>query len=154
MAKAAFWTAFILALWDSALRLGDLLKFRFDEIGLHGLVVQQQKKTGWPTAFRLSASTLAALEKIRRQDEPLIFGRIVCRDTVFATFRRLTAAATLKGGTKKVRKSAATDVDRKQPGAATRLLGHKTPTMARDFYIDPRIAQADPPSPTPLIDAG
>lgn len=154
VAKAAFWAAFILVLWDSAVRLGDLLKLRWDEIGASGLVVKSQKKTGWPTAFRLSESTIAALGKIRRVDEPLIFGGVVCRDTVFATMRKLTAGAGLKGGSKKVRKSAASEVERMRPGDATRLLGHKTPTMARDFYVDPRIAQADPPRPTPLIDAG
>lgn len=152
--RGAYWEAMVLVLWESALRIGDVLKLRWEDISENGVVVVRQKKTHWPHVFRLSEKCLAAVERIRRPNEEVIFGGIVSRDWVFVTMKKISTAAGLRGGTKKIRKSAATAVERIQPGAATILLGHKTGTMARDYYVDPRLVALDRPTPPPLDEAG
>ncbi|MDE2102411.1 MAG: tyrosine-type recombinase/integrase [Patescibacteria group bacterium] len=148
--RAEFWVAVVLALWDSGVRIGDLLKLKWDDIGEGGVVVIRQRKTEWPVRFRFQPNTLAAMRAIERKGSRYIFGGVVCRKWLFVTFKSLAKSAGLTGTTKKIRKSAATAVEGVQRGAASQFLGHKTTTMARDHYVDIRLLPLEQPSPPPL----
>ena len=148
--KAAFFRAFIMAGYDSGLRLADLLALRRDQIAPDGSVAVLQQKTQWPVLARLRPETLAAMNAIARDGEPLVFGGVVGRRQLFAHFGRLVRLAGLVGGTRKLRRSGASLLERVCPGAAPYYLGHRGPAMAARHYLDPRIVGRDRPMPPPL----
>ena len=148
--KAAFFRALILAGYDSGLRLADLLALRWDQIGADGSVAVLQQKTRWPILARLRPETLAALDQIGREGQPLVFGGVISRRQLFAHFGRLVRLAGLSGGTRKLRRSGASLLERVCPGAAQYYLGHRGPNLAARYYIDPRVAGQNRPLPPPL----
>lgn len=148
--RATFWAAVILAIWDTGLRIGDLLRIGREHVGEDGVGCLVQKKTGWPLMFRLSPPAAEMVLRIRHDSRERIFGDVVSRKTAFATFRQIARAAGLSGGTKKIRKSGATAVEAASPGAAMAYLGHKTPGLAYQYYVDPRLIQQTRPTPPPL----
>ena len=148
-----FQRSMILVVWDSGLRLGDVLRLKRSDFDGEGRGTLLQGKTGWPVYFRLRPATLATIAKTFGDGIPerdRIFGDALCRRGVFVGMKRLATAAGLCGGTKKIRKSGASAVERQQPGAAQRYLGHRTPGLAARFYLDPRIVGSDPPRPPEL----
>lgn len=149
--RSTYWLAVVLAIWESGLRIGDLLRLRKDQIGADGRVCVTQRKTSWPVVFRFSERTMVLVREITAaHDGPLLFGGVVSRKWVFVTFKRLATNACLTGGTKKIRKSGATAVERDTKGAAPGYLGHKGGTVAYEFYVDPTQAGIDKPAPPPL----
>lgn len=148
--RATFWAAVVLVIWDSGLRIGDVLRLTVDQVSADGVGCLNQKKTGWPIVFRLSPPAVQAIEAIRGGGRKRIFGDVISRKTAFITFRKIAAHAGLSGGTKKIRKSGATAVERQMPGAAQGYLGHRTPTMAYEFYVDPRLLESARQLPPPL----
>ena len=145
--RGLFLRALILAIWDSGLRISDMLRMTWEE-AYAGAMFQQ--KTGWPKMFRLSAKTLEAMELIRRPDDVRPFGGIVGKDHLYGWMRRLSKAAGVKCGTKTIRKSGASAIEQLSPGMAPKYLGHRTAGMAARHYIDPRVAGLDPPRPPEL----
>lgn len=148
--RAAFWRAFILTAWDSGLRLGDILKIGREQIGSDGSLVLSQSKTMWPILCQLRPETVAAIDATFPPARDQIFGSVLCKRQVIAYFRAIAKRAGLVGGTKKVRRSAASHVEAQQPGAATPFLGHRSPGLAARHYIDPRISGRQRPLPPPL----
>lgn len=152
--RCTFWVAIILAIWESGLRIGDLLGLRRDQVNADGVGVVVQRKTGWPITFQFSARTMSMIRELESDDRPLIFGDVLCRDWIFTVMRRLAKSAGLSGGTKKIRKSGATAVERSHPGAAMAYLGHKTPGLAYQYYVDPRLVGGAKVTPPPLEPPG
>lgn len=150
VARSTFWVALIRAIWESGLRIGDLLRLRRDQIDQSGRGVAVQNKTDWPIVFQFSERTMTLIREMESDGRPRIFGDCLSRDWVFTIMRRLTTAASLSGGTKKIRKSGATAVERLHPGAAMAYLGHKTPGLAYQYYVDPRLAGGAKVTPPPL----
>lgn len=148
--RSTFWVALILAIWDTGLRIGDLLRLDRSQVNDDGVGTVVQRKTNWPIVFQLSPRTLALLKEVTQDDRATIFGGVICRKTVFVTFKRIATAAGLAGGTKKIRKSGATAVERATPGAAMAYLGHRTPGLAYQYYVDPRLVGEKKPMPPPL----
>lgn len=149
VSRPAFWTAFILFIWESGLRLGDVLRVDQSCI-VNGVLVLSQNKTGWPLIRPLSEECLRAIEAIDPHRRKLIFGDALSRSHVFKGFRRLAKASGFRGGTKKIRKSGATAVEAACPGAAMGYLGHKTHGLAYTYYVDPRLLRSPGTSPPPL----
>ena len=151
VSKAAFWTALILAIWDSGLRLGDALRIKAGDFNASGAGCIIQKKTGWPKPFQFSAAAIVAIRAIQDPARPLVFGGIVSKKTIYKTMNKLAKSAGLSGGTKKLRKSGATAAEQATPGSATGYLGHKTRQMAYDSYVDPRLLADCARTPPPLL---
>lgn len=147
--KSSFWLALLLAIWDSGLRIGDLLRLKFSDFNASGVGCVVQKKTGWPKPFKFSHATMLAIAAIQTDGRQLVFGEIISRKTIYKTMRKLSKAAGLAGGTKKLRKSGATAVEMKRRGSATPYLGHQDQQMAYDFYVDPTLLN-DSIQPPPL----
>lgn len=149
--KAAFWRAFILTAWDSGLRLGDLLALDVHQIAADGTLIVKQHKTGWPVICRLRPETMAAIEATFPPRRDRIFGQALGRDQTFKQFRALVERAAIpKGGTKRIRKSSATAVERETPGAAMLHLGHRTAGLAYAHYVDPTKLNGNKPLPPRL----
>lgn len=132
-----WYRALIMAAWDTALRWGDLCRIRRADIAADGSFLIIQSKTLWPVRCVLRPDTLAAIDQTDPCGRELIFGGVRARKNIALTMRTLTRIAGLKGTLKTLRKSAATAVEQMQPGAATALLGHKTPGLAARHYVDP-----------------
>ena len=137
--KAAWWRAFVLAGWDTGLRLGDLLHLRFDAIGSDGTLCVLQRKTNSPLLCKLRPETVAAVLATSPPARELVFGGVLGRDQIFKQFRALCATAGFSGTTKGLRKSSATWVESLQPGAGKTHLGHLSDGVAAKHYLDPRV---------------
>jgi len=146
MKWAPFWRAFVLTAFDSALRLGDLLSLRFDQISSEFPVTQT--KTGDVHTVLLSDPTLDAIQAMRNPDREIVFDWQFTRHSFFNSFREIVKAAGARpGGTKFLRRSSASYIERDNPGMAMRHLGHRTPGLAERNYIDPTIAKTVRPVP-------
>lgn len=148
ISKADYYRALVLLIWDSGIRLGDALRITWADLERGGIV---QKKTGWPKYFRLRQPTLDALSAVRIEGEPRALGGAVSRRHALVGMKRLKESARLSvGGTKAIRKGAASAVERNNPGHASTFLGHRTRGLAEKHYLDPRIVNREPPLPPPL----
>lgn len=150
--KSLWWTCFILVAWDTALRLGDLLTIRSDQITPDGRIVLVQAKTGWVHEARLRPETMAALTQLGtlpREGCILPWNEKTLRH-LFTCFREILKVAGLRGSSRWLRRSSATAIEQQFPGAAMAHLGHRTPGLAYKHYVDPRLVQRDKPLPPPL----
>ncbi len=142
--RAWFWPSLILGLWDTGLRVGDLLGVQRDTISGNGLFRVIQQKTGEVKECRFQESTVHAIAKWK--DRPDSGGPIwpwgAQRKAVYRAFRQLVELAGIrKGTTRWIRRSAASYVELEHPGAASEFLGHKCRDIADRHYIDPSIAR-------------
>lgn len=145
--KAAFWRAFILAAYDSGLRLGDLMRLKAADVRGKAEFVVVQHKTGWPVVVHLRTHTIAAIEATYPPERERVFSGY-CRQKIFTGFRAIVKSAGISpGGCHKLRRSSATALEIACPGAATRHLGHLTPDLAMKHYLDH--AQVDRAKPLP-----
>jgi len=150
VSRPHFAVALLRVVWDSGLRAGDLRRLTRMDYAHDGLGVILQGKTGWPKTFRLSPSTMEAIEATYPPERTRIFGDAISRRRLFKWVKRIVDAAGMTGGTKKIRKGGASAVENAQPGGAMRYLGHRTPGLAARFYLDPRIVGGNPPGPPEL----
>jgi integrase len=145
--KAAFFVAFIQVAFDSGLRFADLLQLSWTQIAENGGIHICQEKTGWPHFARLRPETLASLEGIRQPERVRIFGDGLGRRQFFVQFGRLVKYAGLQGGSRMLRRTGASLLERVCPGAAMGYLGHKTHGLAFKHYVDPSVAHQGRPLP-------
>jgi len=160
--KAAFWRAFILVAYDSALRLNDLESLRREQIQTGGRIIITQHKTGTLHSVRLRPETLAAIKQLEPWDAPgrgdVIFWWGAGRSEFFRQFRRLLLSAGLTssyGLTRRLRRSSATAAEAVQPGIASLHLGHspESGNLAHRHYLDPRLLPERVTTPPPLVEA-
>lgn len=150
--KADWMTAFVDFEWDTALRLGDALSVERSDIWPGNYLVIVQQKTGRSHKCCLSERTMLSLERTGFQRRSLLFPLWGDRSHFYKLFRQLRALAGLSSGSSKwLRRSSATYVEKRQPGAAMRHLGHRTPGLAYRHYVDPRICQEDLVKPPDLL---
>lgn len=149
--KAAYWRAFVLLAWDTGIRVSDVNAIRFDQYR-EGSIAITQVKTGRVHWAKLTPTTIAAIEAIRQPERELILPWDHTPQTRINHFAKLTKAAGLVGTPKKLRKSAASEVERQQPGSAQTFLGHRTDGLAYKNYVDPTIAVPERPAPRSLGD--
>lgn len=147
--RRAPWTAsLVMAGYDSGLRLGDLLRVSASQLSNESLRITQHK-TGRIVYVRFRPETYAEI-LIAMSDHPdskllwPLWGRreALCRHIV-----KLVSAAGIRPGTFRwLRRTAATQVERMEPGRATELLGHASRSTTEQWYID-RSQLSTPPLP-------
>jgi integrase len=140
----AYLRACILTIWDTGLRYGDVRSLSRDEIEAGW---RRQNKTTDPIRLKLRQETLDALDKLPGS-QPLKYRKV--RQTYKWWAQLCRRAGVPHGGPQRLRRSAATELERVQPGAATAFLGHRSADLARRHYLDPRILRHDPPRPDAL----
>lgn len=135
--RSLFARAFAMTAYETGFRPVDLLRIRRASISPDGLVVMVQSKTGVPHVARVRKETIEAVDAMGTKDRETIFGGLITRRGLSQLFQRLIARAGVDGGSIKwFRKSGATHVEKYQPGAAMRYLGHTTPRLAFVSYVD------------------
>lgn len=137
----------IQAIWDTGLRYADVRRIDMERIDNAGRGTIRQNKTTKPLQIHLRAPTVATLTEIGGV-KPLKYCR--ARST-YRWWRTLCQVAGVPdGGPQKLRRSAATELERTQPGTATSFLGHRSADLARRHYLDPRILNREHPQPPEL----
>jgi integrase len=159
--KALYWSSYIMAAWDSALRLGDTLSLQRGDIwpapNGAGLFTRIQGKTGRAIRLRLRAETMQAIDASMAHggQRSLIWPLGGFREAWYRQFKRLVKKAGLNGTSRYIRRGASSEAEALQPGAGSRLLGHRDngETFARHYSVD-RIVAADMPLPPALGNGG
>jgi integrase len=143
--------AMILTTYDTGFRRGDILALRKVDMRADGVIVIVMQKTGEHITRAVRPETMEAIHATLPPERELLFPWVRHISNLAKTFRQLLKVAKLPGGRfcqwQKIRRTAATHLERVHPGGASALLGHKSPQMARMHYIDPRIAATQPPMP-------
>lgn len=150
--RSLWFAAYVHLLWCTGLRVGDVLRLTWEQVRGQGLIVASQHKTGYPVLCQLSARAARLVEGIHRKtDSTLVLPWPGARCILDRWFRRLVKASGIRpGGTRRIRRGGASEVERLHPGTAGRFLGHLTPGLAAKHYLDPAITHARPVSPPEL----
>jgi integrase len=149
--------SFVLAAYDTGLRLSDLLHIRRKDIWWpdnHGTAILSlvQTKTRHSHRVHLREATMIEVDACARagREREYIWGMVTKRH-FYVRMRRLCDAAGLTGSSKLIRRSGASYIARELgEAAASRFLGHRTPELARRNYLDQTIVAAQSPMPPPL----
>jgi integrase len=134
--RATWWGSLIRSAYDTGLRLGDLLAIgRFQVAPVMQIL---QHKTGRAVVVQLRPSTLAAIDQtLADQARDLVWPLWARRQTFYEHFLQLVDVAGIRRGTFKwLRRSAATQLERIDPGRGTQLLGHSSRTTTETWYLD------------------
>lgn len=132
-----------------ALRPGDLLARRGDELQPNGLLRWRQNKTGVEHRVVLPASVVDLIRATFPPARGVLFP--ISRKVLAYYWPRLKLAAGVAGSPKWFRRAAATAVEALEPGAAWQLLGHTGPHLAGKSYIDWSQVPVRHPQPPPLV---
>lgn len=134
-----YFAALIGVAWYTGLRRGDLFAFDMRELDDSGIYPVTQNKTGEVVWRWIAPDIVAKLERLDPRRPLRWQGAKRMLYVYFAKLKEL-AGVTTPGYLHLLRRSAASDVERQQPGAAGPFLGHLTPGMAEKHYIDRSIA--------------
>jgi integrase len=149
-----FWQALLGVCWDSGERVGAILQMRWTwiDFATGDVLIEAEARKGQERdmAYRLHADTLASLQLIRDNGSELVFDWPYSNGTLYYHYRRLIKAAGLvhrkREAFHKIRKSVASHLQAAGHSACD-ALGHSTPAITKDSYLDPRIvAVASRPS--------
>jgi integrase len=143
--RRAFARAYVLTAYESGLRRSDLLRIRRRQIQASGLIVIVQSKTGQVHLSRIRPETIAAIDAMGTAGRETVFGGMVSNRRLCRMFTAIFRAAGMPEGSMKwLRRSGATHVEMKNPGAGWRFLGHTSDRIAKVSYIDPTQVGAKP----------
>lgn len=137
-AASIWWGSIVRVGYDTAARLGDLLRLRVADVA-GDVISWRQGKTGRLTRARIRPETRDKLEVQCRglPPESVIWPLWGRREAFYRRFRRLVEAAGIRRGTFRwLRRAAATQMERIAPGRGTELLGHRSRTTTEQWYID------------------
>ena len=146
--RAAFWELLIRLAYDTGLRRGDLLSLHFDQLRDDGQIVLHQRKTGWiHICGPLRIETVEILHATLPPERELLCPFTSGWSVFYDWWHRIRDAAGVSkdGALHKIRKTAASYVERDHPGTAMVFLGHRTPGVAYRHYVDPTIATSNTP---------
>lgn len=144
--RKLLYRALIMVAWHTGFRSNDLMLLRWSSIAEDGCVRIVQHKTRREAIRWIDKDAMGAIEAIRIDGTPSVFGQFTCQETWRSVFAGLKKVAGVKRGTPKwIRRTTAT-VTAKKHGrdAAGRALGHVGPEMAQKCYIDQ--SQIDDPA--------
>lgn len=126
----------ILLGYETGARFGDI--WAFSAAHLDGDSLRwTQHKTGDPIVKHLSAACLSAVNQmLALSPDGRIIGWVCQRRQAMRLMREHLDRCGLDGTSKWLRRSGATHIEMAEPGKATMHLGHRTPTLAAQSYID------------------
>lgn len=135
--------------WYTGLRRGDLFAFDIRQLDENGVYPVTQNKTGEVVWRWIGPETIAKLQALKDR-HPLAWQG--SKKMLYRWFDKLKALAGIEtpGYLHLLRRSAASDVERQQRGAAGPFLGHLTPGLAERNYVDRAIAYGQQIAPEQL----
>jgi len=137
--------------YETGLRHGDLYALRRDHFRSGGVAITASK-TGRPVFRALSPETMSRVERLfALSPNRTLFAWAISRQGSFRAFREfLKRCGYTEGGAQWLRRSGATHVEQRSPGAASAFLAHSNPLLARQFYLDESQLQGACIQPPPL----
>jgi integrase len=146
-----FLRAWIFLGYESGARLSDVMSFGRDH--LDGDILRwTQAKTGDPIVRHLSKACLdAAAVMLALSPDGRVVGWACGKRQAVRIMRSHLDACGIGGTSKWLRRSGATHIEMAQPGKASLHLGHRTPTLAAQAYIDWGQVRAAAPSTPELF---
>lgn len=148
--RSDFWQAMIHAAYATALRRSDLLLIFRRDIDEHGVATIIQSKTGNLVRVRFSPDALGYAKRLCCPNG-LLLPWPYRRDAMAPRFSAIKKLAGInRGSLKWLRRSAASYAERDQPGAGSRILGHRTAHVFKSHYEDATIAGEQPVTPPKL----
>jgi integrase len=137
--------------WETALRFGDIHSLRHSDFR-NGCICVVAQKTGKPTVRKISDQTFNLCSALlKRSPDGTLFAWAIPRRRAFVMWREFLDGHKIKGSSKWLRRSSATWVDGKNPGAAARFLGHDSYATTQRFYLDAAMLETpEPPPPLQL----
>lgn len=157
--RAKFAAAVALTCYETGLRRGDVLRIQRFQIQPDGLIVLIQQKTQQQHLARIRPAKLALIDSMGTAGRTMVFGCVVSERWLGKLLEAVCRTAGIpEGSVKWFRRSGATHAERAEPGSGYRYLGHTTPRIAFQSYIDPlqiRNSAIMPPNlPPPPAQAG
>lgn len=152
IAAADFWPALHLLLWDSSERLGAVLELRWEWLNPDGVLevpYHVRKGQGEDAVYVLRPQTMAALARLKPAGHDLIFVWPNSRGTIYSHYNRILKRAGLptdrKSKLHRMRRSVASHLQARGYDACA-ALGHSSPKVTKDSYLDPMIVGSVRPS--------
>ncbi len=144
------WRALILSAYSTGLRRGDLLRVKRSQIADDGMAIVVQSKTGHRVCVQFSLEAMRAIRAIGDEHEfALPWG--YHENALARQFRAIRMAADIdRGSFRWLRRSAGSYAEAAQPGAGSRLLGHRTLSVFNGHYNDESISVSRPVAPPEL----
>lgn len=153
--RAKFAAAICMVCYETGFRRGDVLRIHRHQIQPCGLIVLVQSKTGQPHLARIRPETIALIDDMGTAGRPHVFGGVVTPRWLGKLVDRICKAAGIdEGSVKWLRRSGATHAEKENPGAGYRYLGHTTPRVAWQSYLDPLQLKNDAIQPPELPKTG
>ncbi len=147
----AFLRAWALLGYETGGRFSDLMRFTGDNLD-GDAVSWTQAKTGDPIVRTLSPACLAAVRAMAAgSPDGRLIGWACDRRQAMRLMRQHLDAVGVGGSSKWLRRSGATHIEIEQPGKAKHHLGHRTPGLAEQNYIDWSQVRANAPRTPDLI---
>ena len=147
--RQVWWGTLIQAAWYSGLSQGDLHTITPEMVPQDGWLRGRRSKTGRPVAYYLPRPLVE-----HAADGHPVWPLDRSRETLRIEFRMICAAAGLRGSFKRLRKSAASDVEERSPGRGHVYIGDTRAVFERHYWrqsIDRTVRPQDLPR---IADAG
>lgn len=141
--RAHYWSAFVAATYETALRTSDVRQLRWEPTGRWHLV---QIKTGRPVTVGVKPRTLDLLGRLSKSS-PNLLDMGWNREWYCRGLQRIAKHLGIRVCPQELRQSAASEQERLAPGTAWQLLGHSSPSTTQRWYIDQSHAYGDLPRP-------
>jgi integrase len=148
--RSDFWQCAIHSAYGTALRRGDLLSVKKNQIRLDGVAQVVQHKTGFPVWVQFPPEALAAMKRMPVEIEE------ACpwphhENALSRQFRALLKAAGVRDGQFRwLRRSGPSYADAIRPGDGSKMLGHRDERVFHRHYEITAITRSAPVSPPPL----
>lgn len=153
--RAKFAAAVAMVCYETGFRRGDVLRIHRHQIQPCGLIVLVQSKTGQPHLARIRPETIRMIDAMGTAGRPHVFGGVVSPRWLGKLLARVCKAAGIhEGSVKWLRRSGATHAEKAAPGSGYRYLGHTTPRVAWQSYLDPLQLNSETVQPPELPDLG
>lgn len=153
--RAKFAAAVCMVCYETGFRRGDVLRIHRHQIQPCGLIVLIQSKTGQPHLARIRPETIRLIDDMGTAGRPHVFGGVVSPRWLGKLLARVCKAAGIQEGSVKwLRRSGATHAEKAAPGSGYRYLGHTTPRVAWQSYLDPLQLNSETVQPPELPDLG
>lgn len=139
-----YFTAVLLVCWDTAERIGAILKIRKSDIDLRGrwVTIRVRKQRGAPITRRIRRDTARAIRRLLEHHDSEELFQVIGEKSLYYHLNQLLKAAGLPTDRRHkfhcLRRSHASWLYR-AGGDATTSLDHASEDITRRFYLDPRV---------------